>query len=271
MSMSVKGIDGEMSVGEMSVDEVSVEDRLQCPTGQQDGEVTGGKSRPSVVLASDGITAEMNGDRLGQYSLTGEYCGSPYYLQDSIRTDSPPAYLYRADKYQWYVSSVLGKGGGWLKNPSGSVTVPETGWKVADGKGNWLDDPELTARCGTLSECGDITVSSNGPAAKKKSHYLGVYKRTDIISCGRPVFKHQDKDKYLSMTSGNTNWGIGDKLGVTRAYIQSAAGANCPASARNKYSERFNVKSWRYADKNGAWLEDPTITVTCTNHSGLEN
>ena len=30
MSLSVKGIDGEMSVGEMSVDEVSVEDRSQC-------------------------------------------------------------------------------------------------------------------------------------------------------------------------------------------------------------------------------------------------
>ena len=30
MSLSLKGIDGEMSVGEMSVDEVSVEDRSQC-------------------------------------------------------------------------------------------------------------------------------------------------------------------------------------------------------------------------------------------------
>ena len=83
-----------------------------------------------------------------------------------------------------------------------------------------------------------------------------------MISCGRPVFKHQDRDKYLSIAPNATNWVIGDKPGATKGYIVSAAGANCPASNRNTYSERLNKKSWMYSDN-----EDPTIRVTCTRHS----
>ena len=134
-----------------------------------------------------------------------------------------------------------------------------------DGKG-WLDDPQLTVRCGPLTECGDITVSSNGPTANKKSECLGVYKRTHIISCGRFVFKHQDRERYLSIPPGNTSWMITDKPGDTAGDIQSAAAANCPASYRNRYNERLNQKSWMYGN-NGRWHEDPTITVTCSNHS----
>ena len=109
------------------------------------------KGEPVIVLASDGIAAEWNGKLLGQYSLSGEHNNSPYYVQTNTLSDSRPFYLYRADNNQWYVSSVLGKGAGRLKNPSSSATVPETGWKVSDGEG-WLDDPQLTARCGPLTE-----------------------------------------------------------------------------------------------------------------------
>ena len=141
---------------------------------------------------------------------------------------------------------------------------------MADGKGGWLDDLQLTARCGPLTECGDITVTSNGPTANKRSDCLGVYKRTDIISCGRPVFKHQDRDKYLSMTPGCITWGIGDKPGDTTAGIKSAAGANCPASNKNRYNEVRNWKFWLYYD-NGEWHADPTITVTCSNHTPCQD
>ena len=228
------------------------------------------ESSQILLFASDGKAAEYTGSLLGQYSLSGTLLvkdnRSPYYLQTNTLSDSDSShvYLYRADN-QWFVYSALGKTGGWLNNPIDSVSVPETGWKVSDGKGGWLDDPQLTVRCGPLTECGDITVTSNGPTANKRSDCLGVYKRTDIISCGRFVFKHQDRDKYLRIAPGKTVWTIGDKPGDTTAYIQSAAGANCPASNRNRYSERLNVKSWMYG--HDGWHEDPTITVTCTNHN----
>ena len=227
------------------------------------------KSSKTLVLASNGIAAEYRGGQLGQYIPSGEHNKSPYYLQSSTLSerDSRPLYLYRTEDNQWYVNSVLGERRGWLKNPSSSASVPETGWKVSDGSGNWPDDPQLTVRCGPLTECGDITVSSNGPTAKKSSKDLGVYKKTDIISSGRHVFKHQARERYLSIATGNSAWTIGDKPGATVAYITSAAAANCPASYRNRNSERINKKSWRYFDN--LWHEDPSITVTCSNHSPL--
>ena len=228
---------------------------------------TEGGRDPVIVLASDGIAAEYQGGILGQYRLSGEHNKSPYYVQSSNISDSSPVYLYRAEDNQWWVSDVLGERTGWLNNPNSSASVPETGWKVADGKGNWPDDPQLTVRCGPLTECGDITVSSNGPTAKKKSKELGVYKKTDIISCGRHVFKHQARERYLSIAPGKTTWGIRDKPGDPASYIDSAAAANCPASYRNRNSERLSRKSWSYSD-NG-WHEDPSITVTCSNHSPL--
>ena len=220
-----------------------------------------------IVLASDGIAAELNGDSLGQYSLSGEHNNSPYYVQTYTLSDSdsPPVYIYRTDDNVWYVGPVPFEREGVLKNPSHSISVPETGWKVADGPGPWRDDPQLRVRCGHLTECGNITVTSNGPTAKKWPDYLGVYKRTDIICSGRFVFKHEAREKYLSIPPGYSSWGIGDKPGAPKADIGSAAGSNCPASYRNRYSERFNCKSWQYYDNK--WREDPTITVTCSNHS----
>ena len=122
--------------------------------------------KPVILLTTE------NGDRLGQYSLSGEHNNSPYYVQTNTlsQSGSRPVYLYRSDN-QWRVGSVLGKRGGWLYNPSDSVSVPETGWKVAV-KSNRPDDPQLTARYGPLTECGDIKVTSNGPTANKRSDCL---------------------------------------------------------------------------------------------------
>ena len=78
------------------------------------------------------------------------------------------------------------------------------------------------------------------------------------------------RDRYLSITPGSSTWRIKAKPGDTLAYVKSCAGANCPASARNRYSEEDNVKSWMYRNK-GVWHDDPDFTVTCSNHSGLAN
>ena len=236
---------------------------------------------PVIVLASDGIAVEEG--NLGQYSLSGEHNKSPYYVQSNTLSNSAslylsPVYLYRADDNQWHVGPYLGNKGGWLKNTSDSVSVPETGWQVfTDGENGkvWLDDPQLRVICEPLAECGDITVSDDtfkkmfqaSSSKFKNSNFnfqlcLGVYKRTGIISSGRFVFKHEAQDKYLSIAPGATSWVIGDTPGASKGYILSASGANCPASKRNRNNARLNKKSWIYSDK-----EVPSITVTCSNHS----
>ena len=95
-------------------------------------------------------------------------------MQSNTLSDSPPVYLYRAKNNQWWVGSFLGKRKGWLKNSTDSVSVPETGWEVADGKGGWLEDPQLTARCGPLTE----SAACNSPSAQKRLGQSGclVYK-----------------------------------------------------------------------------------------------
>ena len=81
---------------------------------------------PTLVLSSAGIAAEYPGGKLGQYELRGVHNSSPYYVQTDTLTNSP-IYLFRADINQWYVTDVLGKSRGGLKNPSTSVTVPHHG------------------------------------------------------------------------------------------------------------------------------------------------
>merc|ERR1719295_8088 len=72
---------------------------------------------------------------------------------------------------------------------------------------------------------------------------------------------------YLSIPPDDTCWRITDISGADDdGGIVSAAGANCPASERNRFSDRINVKSWRCAEKE-EWKEDPSITVTCNKHS----
>ena len=58
MSLSVKGIDGQMSVGEMSVDEVSVEDRSQCQQNIKAGKEENILSGGPIALYNDKEAAQ---------------------------------------------------------------------------------------------------------------------------------------------------------------------------------------------------------------------
>ena len=78
----------------------------QSPGGQL--KTAEGGREPVIVLASDGIAAERQGGKLGQYRLSGELNKSPYYVQSSNISHSSPVYLYRTEDNQWWVSDVLG-------------------------------------------------------------------------------------------------------------------------------------------------------------------
>ena len=60
------------------------------------------KSSKTLVLASDGIAAERQGDKLGQYIPSGENNKSPYCVQSSniSDSDSRPRYPYRTEDNQ---------------------------------------------------------------------------------------------------------------------------------------------------------------------------
>lgn len=223
---------------------------------------------PPLVIRSDGIAAEWVGDSLGQYELRGELNNCPYYVQTDTLTSSPPTYLYRADNKEWYVSPVLGERKRWLRNPRDSECVPGDGWLVYRTDRCWTADPQCRVSPGPLSECGDITVSAspNSPTANKRPDCLGVFRPTDMFSSGRRVFKHQSREKYLCIPPGYTIWKITDTPGADSAGMRSAAGANCPASERNRFCDRDNVKSWMYS-VNNQLKKDPSITVTCSKHS----
>ena len=57
---------------------------------------------PPLMLASDGIAAERQGDKLGQYIPSGENNKSPYCVQSSniSDSDSRPRYPYRTEDNQ---------------------------------------------------------------------------------------------------------------------------------------------------------------------------
>ena len=225
---------------------------------------------PLLVISSDGIGPETYGSRLGQYELKGELNNCPYYVQSDTFTSSPPHYLYRAENKEWYVSPLLGICGGGLTNPRDSESVPGDGWLVSVS-GTWTADPQCRVSPGPLSECGDITVSASpdSPTAKMWADCLGVFRPTDMFSAGRRVFKHQSREKYLSIPPGETRWMITDTPGADKGGIRSAAGANCPASERNTISVLNNWNYWTYRD-NGC-KEDPSISVTCSKHSNTFN
>jgi len=226
---------------------------------------------PLLVISSDGIGPETYGSRLGQYELKGELNNCPYYVQTDTLSSSPPSYIYRADDKEWYVGPVLGLA--WrcgLNNPRDCESVPADGWLVAvdvDGADTWSADPQCKVSPGPLSECGGITVSASpdSPNANKRPDCLGVFRPTELFSAGRRVFKHQSREKYLSIRPGATSWAITDTPGDDKAWMVSAAGANCPASERNRFSESDDEKSWMYHYR--GWKEDPSITLTCTKHS----
>ena len=86
------------------------------------------------------------------------------------------------------------------------------------------------------------------------------------IDCLR-LFQHSSgSERYLRVATGDTAWMIGSTIDGSGGWITSAsAGVGCPASAANKKSDRFQLKSWRYHD--GKAFVEGDIRVTCITHT----
>ena len=121
-------------------------------------------------------------------------------------------------------------------------------------------------RVGDISPllCGTLTISATGEAARVRADCMGQFQPTGQLSAGRQVFHNQRTDKYLSVSLGDVDWDVRDSVDNVAGVASGCAPGLCPALARAAVSDRFNIKSWQYAD-NG-W-HDGNITVKCSVHS----
>mgnify|MGYP003334519563 CR=1 FL=1 len=207
-------------------------------------------SIPSAMLVISG-DGQHKGECLGVYGCFMHGC----FNQATTSDNATPRYLYPVAGSGWYNSDLPGKEGGWLKNESKSETVPTTGWKWADGKGGWHDDPTIKITPGKMqSLCETITIQGQGEVVTEHPSSLGTFTRTDKWFNGLPVFIN-DKGGYLHSSNANT-WSVGSKIGGY--FIRSTTAPLCPAQ----------TKEWVYwTGKAPGDVKPATITVTCnTTH-----
>ena len=119
-------------------------------------------------------------------------------------------------------------------------------------------------------QCGDITITVAGEAAKCRSSCAGVYKPTGEMSSGRQLFRNHLTGKYLGVVPGCVSWGVRANIDSRAAGILSGCSPGlCPATPRAAYNARLNKKHWQYAKrKGGGWHDSEDIVVKCSKHSG---
>jgi len=203
----------------------------------------------TVVLSSEGIGAEKQGRKLGQYQYNKL---KKHFEQMSTEKDIEqyfPTYLYQTTSMDWWVNDVPGEKTGWLQNKEKTVgpeDVPLSDWLVyADG--TWKMDPTLTITSGPLiPSCLTIKIGATGI----RSHMLGEYKLSKKWFNGRPIYE-KDDGELLYATSGGY-WGVSKTLG---SYgIRGSPSHHCPT--RSKKWEFFDGSDWKIGE----------ITVTCSKY-----
>ena len=117
-----------------------------------------------------------------------------------------------------------------------------------------------------VQDCGDLTVSSSGPAGKKHPDCFGVFRATNMWSSGRRVYKLTTGERFLYIPSGKYYWVIANSVNVTRAKIASSCSSSCPASSRAAHHDIWPTRTgWQYKD--WKWSEDSSITITCSRQT----
>jgi len=228
-----------------------------------------------VELRSSEGAGECVGDALGLYQLLpdGGEGGrqGPVYRQRHDG-DNQQFYLYRAGKF-WWVSKKVGKKGGCLK--AKVVTgvdelIPPLKGFVYSGEGMWESDQTLECSKEVSPPCTEVRVELQGKPKEKQPECAGSYLPQGKTNRGRWVLQHSSgSDRYLTVPTGTTSWGIGETIDGSGSFIKSAsAGGPCPAQASNAVSNDPNrhVTSWLYAD-GGRLKESGQIRLVCKTHT----
>jgi len=212
---------------------------------------------PKLLISSTGMTTELKGNYLGLYELQAETNNnhSVYILKHTIGVDHPAQHLYTNGIF-WKVRNDFSSTGVGnlqsLADPDNPMP-PRTGWTFYDD-GEQLSDPDLKVE--PIEEdpwCSTITVTATGKAGVKIHTVLGHYKRTELWSSGKPVYKLTDGSHFLLHLPNKLGWSIRSSL-ESGLKIFTDKGTICPADPRAKKSESLNQDNWKY-DNGTDWVE----------------
>jgi len=131
------------------------------------------------------------------------------------------------------------------------------GWRYWDGDWKidntlYIEEAVTAVQKGLIEVPESIKVSSNGEAAKEQSNKMGIYKLQDEYRNNFPVWKKEDDDWFLFVSS-NKFWSIGNDLNSTAAWIYNNNRNPTPISPLNL------TDGWRYWDDD--WKTDNTLYI----------
>ena len=226
---------------------------------------------PLLDLSSIGGSAEFQGCRLGIYQQCGQHNNHNYFKQlHSLPNSEGNHFFKEASSDHWGIGPKLdGKLG--LQSINRSGNPPKKDWEFHKGKEIWSQDKDfrITKKYPVL--CEAIWINASGPLATEiPPEVLGRYVQTADFSAGRPVFKNVASDKYLFVSPRYVEWIVCSSLENTaKSELLVASGCSpslCPSEQRVCHSERTQTHSWMFEDKNGDWIEEPCLTITCETH-----
>ena len=185
---------------------------------------------------------------MGLYQRKGvDDSGRFYYVQEDSKDNGYFLYYCLRTK-AWYLSPSLRGSACVLVNYSISLDVPTNNWRYRR-EGEWFVDPGLsvTSYNGHLP-CSKITVALNEDVMEDLKDIEGGYIPTTDFSMGRKVFKHTDKEIFLRVIPGRTDWivEIPDIMSIVGNW--SASGLcpvyqwNRPSSGRSEVKRGVNLK-----------------------------
>jgi len=219
------------------------------------------------VISGAGEVAKYQGHALGMYTYNKD---TGYYVQEG-----GDYYLMQDRGKEWYTFPHIS--GCDRKNTFSCIAQYSASMKTESqdapkdwsfGKdGEWVKDDTIkfspldTSSC---LRCPNVTLTSTGPAMKAKPDFFGTFKKTLAFSAGRPVYKNS-AGKFLMMKNEYTTFSVWsdqerrvsagkgeDKL----RGVRSVAGPTC-------VTDLAGSTEWQYADQDGEWQDDQTISVRC--------
>ena len=201
------------------------------------------KHEEKIVLSSTGGTANhLQSQYLGEYTYDSR---KGYYVQSNSEINNElyqPRYIYLyrdSEKEFWIAGHEPGSSQGGLLNGHGipSPTVPtNSNWQFWDGNiGEWVADPKLKVTKGALAPCPGVKIYGSGPVVEEwgsylgisKASYLGIFKLTDRMWNGLPVYKNNNGELLHHGTDGS--WKVGKPL--TWHGIRGFPAGLCPSEA----------------------------------------
>jgi len=222
----------------------------------------------TLVIKSNGLSPEWQGNRLGEYQLHSKILGFPVYKQRSTINSDSPAFLFKAQSGEWCISATIDREvSGGLFNPACTPTPPTNGWLVA-ARGGPVPDPSLSISPGSLVPCRHLRLSYLGPELPSSvAACLGNYESNGQWESGRPAYMGE-KGHWLGVWQKFVAWCVRDSQsqgGEKWMHISSACSANCPSEIRNRRSVHRGQSNWIFRRNDGRAQEFP-LQITCACH-----